>query len=93
MKRVKLYPEQAQIGTSTLLAESQVERNEPRGNPPAKRDDRLEQNAAYGPAWLCSPPRLRPLLRSRLRCSVAPRPGILGVSRHRLEAQDITLSR
>ena len=75
VKRVKLYPEQAQIGTSTLLAESQVERNEPRGNPSAKRDDRLEQNAAYGPAWHFSPP------------------GILGVSRHRLEAQDITLSR
>jgi hypothetical protein len=50
VKRVKLYPEQAQIGTSTLLAESQVERQEPRGNPSAKRDDCLEQNAAYGPA-------------------------------------------
>ena len=86
MKRVKLYPEQAQIGTLTLLAESQVERKEPRGNPPAKRDDRLEQNAAYGPAWLFSsflPTSIPSPPRSPLR--TAPRV-YSAVSRHRLEA-------
>ena len=52
MKRVKLYPEQAQVGAPTLLAEPQVERKEPRGNPRAKRDDCRSQNAAYRPAWI-----------------------------------------
>ena len=63
VKRVKLYPEQARVGTLTLLAESQVGRNEPRGNPPAKRDDchnRMRLTGLLGPS-ATSPPSSRGL--------------------------------
>ena len=85
-EKAKLYPEQARAGTMTLLAEFQVGCKEPPGNRRSREMIVLRQNAAYR------------LTRYGHDAVVALLSGQCGVilrqsGRHRLEAQDVTLSR